>query len=74
MLLFHTCYYNKSLTWSTAIILAQIKANIGRSSTAKLCNSFSMYGNIPTDKVKFTAHGPKSKNLPNKSNARSLCA
>lgn len=29
---------------------------------------------MPTDKVKFTAHGPKSKNLPNKSNARSLCA
>lgn len=61
---------NIILTLSTAKILAQIKTNRGLNSLAELCNSFSTYGNMPTDRAKFTAQGPRSKNLPNSSKAR----
>ena len=37
-------------------------------------DSFKTYGNIPTERARLTAHGPKSRKRPSKSSARNLCA
>lgn len=61
------------LTLSTARIFAHIKTKTGLNSLAELCNNFNTYGNIPTPNAKLTAHGPKSRNRPSNSKARSRC-
>ena len=62
-------HINRALTGSTARILAQMKTKIGCSSLSLLPKSFNTYGKIPTERAELTAHGPRSRNLPNSSKA-----
>mmetsp|Transcript_7005 Transcript_7005/g.26476 ORF Transcript_7005/g.26476 Transcript_7005/m.26476 type:complete len:210 (-) Transcript_7005:1806-2435(-) len=50
-----------------------MNTKICRKSGAVVCRSFSTYGKIPTLSAKSTAHGPMSKNRPNKTSARNRC-
>lgn len=60
------------LTMSTASILAQMNTSKGRSSFAPW-SSLSTYGKMPTLSARWTAHGPRSRNLLSSSKALSLC-
>ena len=53
--------------------IGNLKTNVYSEIESNLIRSLRTYVQMPTESARFTAHGPRSRNLPSRSSARNRC-